>query len=120
MAGDTNDHGNHNYWTNFNPFSNTQFENLKSLEVKSSHPPFTCCAPMPPIPIRKAISDDTLIGDFILVSQNLSVVNDNRVLLGVEYDAKKFPTSDHLPVEIVLSPISTSVHIPVEIVSNDE
>ena len=110
MAGDTNDSGYHDYWKNFKPFNNTQFENLKSLEVKSNRPPFTCCAPMrnyPPIPIRRAISDDTLIGDYILVSQNLSVVHDNRVLLGVEYDAQIFPTSDHLPIEIVLKPIPT-------------
>ena len=110
MAGDTNDSGYRDYWKNFKPFNNTQFQNLKSLEVKSNRPPFTCCAPMrdcPPVPIRRAISDDTLIGDYILFSPNLSVVHDNRVLLGVEYDATIFPTSDHLPVEIVLIPIPT-------------
>jgi len=109
MAGDTNDHGKHNYWNELQPFSKTNFENLNKLIVKSTlEPPKTCCAPInlteKKVPIRKNIIDDTMLGDYVLVSENLSVVTDNRVLLNFRYNAQEFPTSDHLPVEIVLNP----------------
>jgi endonuclease/exonuclease/phosphatase family metal-dependent hydrolase len=121
MAGDFNDHGHYNYWRELRPFSQTSFVNLKDLIVKAtSAPPLTCCAPinLPMVRntdehiyydkisrnIRKERSGyDTMFGDYILVSENLSVVVDNRVLLDFEYNAEEFPTSDHLPVEIVLT-----------------
>lgn len=109
MAGDTNDHGKHNYWNKLQPFSKTNFENLNKLIVKSTlEPPKTCCAPInlpdKKVPIRKNIEDDTMHGDYIIFSENLSVVVNNRVLEGFNINAKEFPTSDHLPVEIILSP----------------
>ncbi len=110
MAGDTNDHGKHNYWNELQPFSKTNFENLNKLIVKSTlEPPKTCCAPInlteKKVPIRNNIMDDTMLGDYVLVSENLSVVVDNRVLEGFNINADVYPTSDHLPVEIFLSPI---------------
>jgi hypothetical protein len=109
MAGDTNDHGKHNYWNELQPFSKTNFENLNKLIVKSTlEPPKTCCAPinLPDkiVPIRKNIMDDTMLGDYIIFSENLSVVFNNRVLEGFNINAEEFPTSDHLPVEIILRP----------------
>lgn len=120
LAGDTNDNGKYNYWNELCPFSKTNFVNLKDLVVKSPiEPPKTCCAPINlPIynekkekiikynkvkPIRTSISDDTMFGDYILFSQNLSVSINNRILEGFNYRADLFPTSDHLPVEIVLN-----------------
>jgi hypothetical protein len=45
-----------------------------------------------------------MIGDYILVSKNLTILVNNRVLEGFNINAEEFPTSDHLPVEIILSP----------------
>ena len=117
MAGDTNDHGRKNYWRELRPFSKTIFKNLCKVIVKAnSIPPKTCCAPIN-LPENKELfydkkinnirkgrhGYDTMHGDYILVSSKLHVIVDNRVLLGFNYDAEIFPTSDHLPVEIVLS-----------------
>ncbi len=115
VAGDFNDHGHHNYWREFRPFSKTTFVNLKELEVKTTViPPNTCCAPinLPEVKelyygkkktnIRRRSGYDTMLGDYVLVSQNLPVMVYNRVLEKFNYDAEEFPTSDHLPVEIIL------------------
>jgi hypothetical protein len=117
MAGDYNDHGKYNYWRNLHPFSKTIFQNLKKINVKANAlPPLTCCAPINLFLNKELNYDgkkrnirkdryryDTMFGDYILVNENLSVVVDNRVLLNFNYDGNTFPTSDHLPVEIVLS-----------------
>jgi len=116
MAGDTNDHRDFDYWKELQPFSKTSFENLKDLVVKAdSVPPNTCCAPIN-LPAEENYGKsvrhirlgrygyDTMLGDYVLVSNNISVVVDNRVLLNFKYNAEEFPTSDHLPVEIILSP----------------
>jgi len=119
MAGDTNDHGKKNYWRELRPFSKTIFKNLNKVIVKAnSIPPKTCCAPIN-LPENKELfydkkireirkgryGYDTMLGDYILVSPKLHVIVDNRVLLGFNYNAEVFPTSDHLPVEIVLNPV---------------
>ena len=104
MAGDTNDHNIFNYWRGLQPFKITPFPNINRLEVKSTQPPNTCCAPDSRRILRRAKTDDTEYGDYILFSQNLYVLIDNRVL-GFNYDARVFPTSDHLPVESILSTI---------------
>jgi len=110
MAGDTNDHGRRNYWRELRPFSKTIFGNLQNLIVKSTiEPPKTCCAPInlkeKQVPIRRDIMADTMLGDYVIFSENLSVLVNNRVLETFNINAEVFPTSDHLPVEIVLSPV---------------
>ena len=117
VSGDFNDQGRHNYWKELRPFSGTTFVNLKELAVKATAiPPNTCCAPIKLPEVKELYYDkkersirrrrsgyDTMLGDYILVSKNLPVIVDNRVLVNFKYDAEEFPTSDHLPVEIILS-----------------
>jgi hypothetical protein len=108
MAGDTNDHGNYDYWQGLQPFSKSDFYNLNNIIIKSTlEPPLTCCSPLTSWdkPIRTSIDDDNMLGDYILVSENLHVSVNNRILECFNYNAEVFPTSDHLPVEIILNTI---------------
>lgn len=109
MAGDFNDHGKYNYWRNLYPFSKTIFQNLKNIKVKAKDlPPPTCCTSVNLFFNEKKRNINKnkyniIFGDYILVSENLFLVIDNRVLLNFNNDANIFPTSDHLPVEIILN-----------------
>ena len=99
VAGDFNDHGSYNYWQNFIPFEKTSFDNLKNITVLSNLPPNTCCVGQSSI--RKNKGEDTMYGDYIL--SNLKFIKENYIPDGFDYDAEKFPTSDHLPVRAMFT-----------------
>jgi len=111
IAGDFNDHAKYNYWRNLYPFSKTIFQNLKNIQVKANNlPPPSCCISVNLFFNKKKrnIKKNIIFGDYILVSDNLSVVIDNRVLSNFNNDTSIFPTSDHLPVEIILNTYDTT------------
>jgi len=104
LAGDTNDHDIGKYWEGFKPFGSSGIEDLKDITISNklkTPPPLTCCRGETN-PIRSAKNQDKLYGDYILVSDNITILKNNYVPADFEYDAKKFPTSDHLPVAIEL------------------
>ncbi len=107
VAGDFNDDG-ENYWQELQPFKYTTYSNLKDILVNAKiKPPNTCCVPSFFNEfIRINDKQDNQIGDYILVNDKMSVVIDNMVVPQFTYNADAIPTSDHLPVEILLlSPV---------------
>ena len=98
FMGDTNFHNEHNIWDktlNFTP--------LKQINVSVSScgkkPPNTCCVGSNKL--RTSIDEDTMYGDYILISKNLKYEINNKIPT-FTYDATSFPTSDHLPIVSVI------------------
>jgi exonuclease III len=52
--------------------------------------------------LRKSKSNDKNYGDYILINDNLKYIVENIVPVSFVYNAKKTPTSDHLPVMSIL------------------
>ena len=103
VAGDFNDNR-QNYWQGLQPFRHTTYSNLKDILVNAEKkPPNTCCIPDASYTdIRVNDKQDKQIGDYILVNDKMSIVIDNKVVPQFVYNAGLIPTSDHLPVEILL------------------
>ena len=97
VMGDFNDNGKHNIWKIFKPFEFVDV--LRDITVTSNdQPPNTCCSGHI---LRKTIGDEKKYGDYILIdTTKMKYIINNVIPGGVSrlYNAKKFPTSDHLPV----------------------
>jgi hypothetical protein len=105
VMGDFNDHGNYNTWINFNPF--ILVPPLKNITVTSVHtPPKTCCTGEKFLRMK----EENKYGDYILIDRTKmeyiinNVIPEDKIPIdkitppsGL-YNAKEFPTSDHLPV----------------------
>ena len=109
VGGDFNDHGGYNYWNknrknnNFIPFKHTTFK-FKDISVSlKKMPPHSCCIGKSSIRTNK--NKDPFYGDYILFSENIHEKYniDLAVPAKFNYDANKFPTSDHLPVQALCS-----------------
>ena len=96
MAGDFNDNNEEdkNYWKGLY---------VNSVQIQSPDPPPTCCTPTKrALELRRDdYNNDTKSGDYILSNGTFTV--NNRVPIHFNYDAMTFPTSDHLPVEAVIT-----------------
>ncbi|VBB19042.1 endonuclease/exonuclease/phosphatase family protein [Yasminevirus sp. GU-2018] len=103
LAGDLNDHANIGYWRGLNLFSSDPVKNIQNTLIKSStEPPKTCCNPWGNGPIRSGKNQEKTLGDYIIASLTHDL--SQKTPDNFEYDANKKPTSDHLPVEAVLTP----------------
>lgn len=100
IMGDFNDHGRYNYWEKLNPFRYTNISNLQGIIQKcNNEPPKTCCVPtMIDKKLRTSIGQDTMYGDYILVSNNVRYSQDLFIPYQFNQDAQTNPTSDHLPI----------------------
>ena len=104
VGGDFNDHGGYNYWKKFTPFKYCTTFKFKDISVLlKKMPPHSCC--IGKSSIRTDKNKDPFYGDYILFSENIH--NKYNIDLAVpekfNYDANKFPTSDHLPVQALCS-----------------
>jgi endonuclease/exonuclease/phosphatase family metal-dependent hydrolase len=109
VVGDFNDNNKREYWKGINPFKNTLLKHIKvSNHIKSSPPP-TCCVGKSKL--RKRLGDDRGCGDYILINHNLEYIH-NNIIPVFEYDARVFPTSDHLPIYSRLRETNRNSHIP--------
>ena len=98
MAGDFNDHGKFNYWHGLEINSTVVSTGIK--------PPNTCCTPNSRTDKLRdeTYNIDDKLGDYILTSDDISVIKNNSlVILEQYYNSYNFPTSDHLPVEALVS-----------------
>ena len=98
VSGDFNDAYGANFWKGFKPFKYTNIQSIKDIVVNSNNikPPQSCC--VGETSLRKNKKDDKWIGDYILINKTLSFVKNNHIPENFNFDAKKNPTSDHLPV----------------------
>lgn len=105
MAGDFNDHGNYNYWKEMDLFKHSNINIIKNTVVKTlTQPPYTCCDVS-----RTWNNKDNMFGDYILVSSTYDI--NLKIPKNFNYDAQQFPTSDHLPIEAVLTPKNNNVNV---------
>jgi len=113
MMGDFNDGDRDQYYNGLRPFADSGLSELKALRVSSQgvKPPRTCCTPSKGSgDIRSGIgklAKREYNGDYILIGgDGLEYVEPTHVPTGVglEYDARKYPASDHLPVMAVIRP----------------
>ncbi len=112
MLGDFNDGNKDQYYKGLRPFAASGISELKELRV-SSHgitPPRTCCTPSDgSSDIRSGVGEQAkreYNGDYILIGDGLEYVEPTHVPSGpgLQYDARKYPASDHLPVMAVIRP----------------
>ena len=104
VGGDFNDHGGYNYWKKFTPFKYCATFKFKDISVLlKKMPPHSCC--IGKSSIRTDKNKDPFYGDYILFSENIHEKYniDLAVPAKFNYDANKFPTSDHLPVQALCS-----------------
>jgi broad specificity phosphatase PhoE/endonuclease/exonuclease/phosphatase family metal-dependent hydrolase len=100
IAGDFNDAKKCDYWKSIFLFGETEY----SIQLNSSkiQPPYSCCTPTKRYTkLRTSNYDnDKLYGDYILTnSSNLNIKNMNILTL---FNKDQF-TSDHLPVEAIIT-----------------
>jgi hypothetical protein len=99
-VGDYNDSGFGNYFLGLHPFKYSKSIYLKDIKIQSNKQPVhTCCMGNK---LRKSKSNDKNYGDYILINDNLKYIVENIVPVSFVYNAKKTPTSDHLPVMSIL------------------
>ena len=99
IMGDFNDHSNYDLWKGFNPFISIKNSVIKNIKVNSIiQPPNTCCVGYNTIRTKRG--DDEFYGDYILIDTNkMKFIINNKIPLALKfYDARLFPTSDHLPI----------------------
>ena len=100
--GDFND-GNKNYWKGLKPFqslNNNINDELKNTVLSyNKKPPNTCCMGNT---LRKKLGDDTQIGDYILINNKFKSI-ELIIPPNLEYNAYKYPTSDHLPIAAIIN-----------------
>ena len=101
VLGDFNDRG-ENYWKQLQPFKHTTFQNLKSIVVSSiKKPPVTCCTGKDSV--RTTGGDmDNLIGDYILIDNNLKYIKNNEIVDYFTQHSAKELSSDHKPVYAIV------------------
>jgi len=112
MLGDFNDGDKDQYYKGLRPFAESGISELKALRVSSQGivPPRTCCTPSKgSSDIRSGIGKQAkreYNGDYILIGCGLEYVEPTHIPTGsgLEYDARKYPASDHLPVMAVIRP----------------
>jgi endonuclease/exonuclease/phosphatase family metal-dependent hydrolase len=112
MMGDFNDGDKDQYYKGLRPFADSGISELKALQVSSQGiaPPSTCCTPSSgSSDIRSGIGKQAkreYNGDYILIGAGLEYVEPTHIPNGpgLEYDARKYPASDHLPVMAVIRP----------------
>lgn len=112
MMGDFNDGDKDQYYKGLRPFSQSGISELKALQVSSQGiaPPSTCCTPSSGrSDIRRGVgkqAEREYNGDYILIGAGLEYTEPTYVPTGpgLEYDARKYPASDHLPVMAVIRP----------------
>ena len=101
--GDFND-SKYNYWKGLKPFKfldndiNNKLKNTKLSYYKK--PPNTCCVGK--TNLREKLGDDKMFGDYILINNKFK---DIKLIIppNLEYDANKYPTSDHLPIVAIIN-----------------
>jgi hypothetical protein len=97
VVGDFNDTRGSNFWEGFNPFKRTPFIKIDKMVKNKNPPPRTCCVGRSSI--RQRENEDSNFGDYILVSDGIIEREGSIIPLHPkQYDATKFPTSDHLPI----------------------
>ena len=85
----------HNYWNkNFKPFSQTGIAEINNITVTCANPPRTCCEP----------NNYLYIGDYVLISNNMTFRSDNIVPRCVTTRKDSHPVSDHFPVVSIINP----------------
>ena len=98
FLGDTNENipqGNGVYWNkNFKPFSQTGIPEINNITVTCANPPRTCCEP----------NGYLYIGDYVLISNNMTFRSDNIVPQCVTTRKDSHPVSDHFPVVSIINP----------------
>lgn len=111
MMGDFNDGGKDNYYKGIRPFAESGISELKDIRLSSQGhiPPETCCTPSRGTAhIRRGLGKQAkreFIGDYILISKGLKYTEPSFVPTSsgkIDYDARRSPASDHLPVMAVI------------------
>ena len=109
LMGDTNENtsqsrGSGKYWNkNFIPFSQTPFHEINNTVVTCPNPPpLTCCGST-----GKGYS---LIGDYVLISNNLEFIIENDIPREVKDNHMTNPVSDHLPALSIIKPLHKTYH----------
>ena len=112
VLGDFNDHGRGNYWRGLQPFSNTSFQNLRSIVVSSQTipPPYTCCTGKNSL--RTAGDRDDLFGDYILIDNSLNYSTPNTIVKYFMDNIKTKLSSDHKPVFAIIEILAVPVEVP--------
>lgn len=103
LLGDTNENipqGNGVYWNkNFKPFSQTGIAEINNITITCPNPPRTCCEN----------NGYSYIGDYVLISNNMTFIADNIVPQCVVTRKNSDPVSDHFPVVSIINP---TIHPP--------
>ena len=95
VAGDFNDHGRFNYWDELKIFNNSKIPELSEISVSSQSfepPPKSCCQ------TKRVNTMDPFYGDYILISENLKYITNNKIPTDFNPNHNKCPTSDHMPI----------------------
>ena len=84
----------------FKPFKKctTVHKDLQNKQVLASNFPITCCQTTNTWPKDRMIGDHSMIGDYILYSEGITPILDNKVPDEAMVSFDKYPLSDHFPV----------------------
>jgi hypothetical protein len=102
IVGDFNDH-NKEYWKKIQPFKYSHINELKNIIVNTqgTRPVKSCCTGK--TTIRTSKKSDINISDYILISKKLNYIKNNKIPINYNENGLKYPTSDHLPMESIIS-----------------
>jgi hypothetical protein len=95
VAGDFNDHEKIDYWNELKIFNKSGIPKLSEISVSSQSfepPPKSCCQ------TKRVNTNDPFYGDYILISENLKYIINNKIQDDFDQNHNKYPTSDHIPI----------------------